>query len=102
MAKKRLVVSYENLPAGVIELVEKQYPEGWANHVMKVQTSKENFFFAILVDTEEISYLVKVKVKKDRKGIDADEDFLPEFDELSGPEPAPGPEQEPFAENHED
>ncbi len=102
MVKKRIVINYDNLPTGVLQEIEKQYPEGWANHVIKVQGAKDNFFYAILVDTEDISYLVKVKVKKDRKGIDSDEDFLPDFEEISGPDAAISPNDEPFAEQAEE
>ncbi|MCX6273225.1 MAG: hypothetical protein NTU44_18805, partial [Bacteroidetes bacterium] len=83
MAKKKLVINYDNLPPGVLAKIEKQFPTGWANHVFKVKGAKDSFFYAILVETEDVDYLVKVRVKKDRKGIDADEDFLPEFDDLS-------------------
>ena len=83
MPKKKLVVNYDNLPPGVLLQVEKQYPDGWMNHVFKVKGAKDAFFYAILVETEEVDYLVKVRVKKDRKGVDSDEDFLPEFDDLS-------------------
>jgi hypothetical protein len=83
MAKKKLVVNYDNLPPDVLPQVEKQYPDGWSNHVFKVKGLKDSFFYAILVETQEVDYLVKVRVKKDRKGVDNEEDFLPEFDELS-------------------
>ncbi|MEI6576084.1 MAG: hypothetical protein WCO63_07910 [Bacteroidota bacterium] len=100
MAKKKIVVNYDNLPPGVLTQIEKQYPEGWANHVIKVQGAKDNFFYAIVVDTEEISYLIKVKVKKDRKGIDED-DILQNFEEMTGPEPNINDQEEPEI-SHED
>jgi hypothetical protein len=102
MVKKRIIINYDNLPAGVLQEIEKQYPEGWANHVMKIPGAKDNFFYAILVDTADISYLVKVKVKKDRKGIDAEEDFLPDFEEISGPDIPDSSSDEPFAEHAEE
>ena len=102
MSKKKVVISYDNLPQGVLEEIEKQYPDGWANHVMKVQGLKDNYFYAILVDTEEASYLVKVKVKKDRKGIDSDEDFLPDFEDISGNDGNAHPHDEPFEEPAEE
>jgi hypothetical protein len=98
MIKKKLVVNYENLPPGVLELIEKQYPEGWANHVIKVQGAKDNFFYAIVVDSPEISYLIKVKVKKDRKGLDEDE-IIQDFDEMNGPDQQES-DHEP-ADNHD-
>lgn len=65
MERKRLIVHYNNLPAGVLEAIQKKYPLGWSNYVIKVETGNNNFFFAITVDTDEASYLVKVNVKID-------------------------------------
>ena len=65
MERKRLVVSYENLPATVIEAIIRKYPDGYQNHVIKVQAGSNNFH-AVTVDLDEVSYLVKVKVKVDK------------------------------------
>jgi predicted transcriptional regulator len=65
MERKRLVVSYENLPTEVIEAINRKYPDGHQNHVIKVQAGP-NTFHAVTVDLEEVSYLVKVKVKVDK------------------------------------
>ncbi|MDP4240943.1 MAG: hypothetical protein Q8904_15875 [Bacteroidota bacterium] len=65
MERKRLVVSYENLPPAVIEAISRKYPDGYLNHVFKVQAGNTSFH-AITVDTEDVSYLVKVKVKVDK------------------------------------
>ncbi len=83
MSKKKLVISFDNLPPGVMSQVEKQYPDGWINHVFKVQGPKDMHFYAILVVTEEVDYLVKVKIKKDKKGVDAEEDFLPDAEDAT-------------------
>ena len=65
MERKKLVVSYENLPPAVIEAIMRKYPDGYQYHVMKVQAGN-NSFHAITVDMEDVSYLVKVKVKVDK------------------------------------
>ncbi|HRY32301.1 MAG TPA: hypothetical protein P5531_04985 [Bacteroidales bacterium] len=83
MSKKKLIVNYDKLPPGVLSQIEKQYPDGWMNHVMKVKGPKDAFIYVILVETEEVDYLIKMKVKKDRKGVENEEDFLPEFNDLS-------------------
>jgi hypothetical protein len=80
MAKQRLVVKYDNLPPGVSEAIAKQYPDGYSNHVIKVQGANNTFFYAIFVDTPDISYLVKVKVKKDKKP-ENDDDLIPDLDD---------------------
>ncbi|MGB4204275.1 MAG: hypothetical protein WBJ84_01505 [Bacteroidales bacterium] len=64
--KKKVVINYEDLEPEVIQAIMKKYPSGYANHVVKVNLSNNKFFHAITVDTEDTSYLVKVKVKLDK------------------------------------
>jgi hypothetical protein len=80
MDRKRVIISYSNLPAEALEALKKKYPLGYTNFVMKVNTGKDSFFYAVTVDTEDASYLVKVPVKIDTKTDKDDEDI---FDETS-------------------
>lgn len=86
MERKRLVVSYNNVSPEVLEAIRKKYPLGYANHVIKVKTQGEDFFYAITVDTDTASYLVKVPVKIDTKGSVNDDDNLDELTEEKEPE----------------
>lgn len=81
MERKRLVVSYNNVSPEVLEAIRKKYPLGYANHVIKVKTQGEDFFYAITVDTDNASYLVKVPVKIDTKGSVNDDDALEDLNE---------------------
>lgn len=90
MERKSLVVSYNNVTTEVMEAIRKKYPLGFSNHVIKVKTQGEDFFYAITVDTNDASYLVKVPVKIDTKGIsedDALDDLGDEKEEDSYAEP---------------
>ncbi len=92
MERKRLVVSYNNVTPEVMDAIRKKYPLGYTNHVIKVKTKGEDFFYAITVDTDEASYLIKVPVKIDTKGIsddDALEDINDEKEEDTFTEPEP-------------
>ena len=60
-----MIVSMDNLPKGVPEAIRKKYPNGYADYVIKVPKVNNEFFYAITVDTESASYLVKVNVKID-------------------------------------
>jgi hypothetical protein len=80
MERKRLVVNYNNVSSEVMDAIRKKYPLGYTNHVIKVQTKGEDFFYAITVDTDDASYLIKVPVKIDTKGIN-DDDALDELNE---------------------
>lgn len=71
-----MVISYSNVSPEVLEAIRKKYPLGYSNHVIKVNTKGDDFFYAITVDTEEASYLVKVPVKIDTKGSLNDDDNL--------------------------
>ncbi|MFA6949419.1 MAG: hypothetical protein WCQ70_01925 [Lentimicrobiaceae bacterium] len=81
MERKRLVVSYNNVTEEVLEAIRMKYPLGYTNHVMKVKTQGDDFFYAITVDTDNASYLVKVPVKIDTKGSLNEEDTLGEIAE---------------------
>jgi hypothetical protein len=65
MEKKRLIVNIDNLPEGVLEAIRKKYPHGYNDYVIKVPKGISDHFYAITVDTENASYLVKVNVRVD-------------------------------------
>jgi hypothetical protein len=81
MDKKRLVVSYSNVTPQVLEAIRKKYPLGYSNHVIKVKTKGDDFFYAITVDTEDASYLIKVPVKIDTKANLNDDDPLEDIND---------------------
>lgn len=67
MAKKKMIISMENASKEVLEAIQKKYPNGWQDFVIKVEKGPDSFFHAITVDTDEASYLIKVNVKVDTK-----------------------------------
>ena len=81
MQRKRVIKSIENLTDDVLGALRMKYPEGWSNHIIKVNKGND-FFHAITLDTEEASYLVRVKVKVDTTS-DADKFGGKELDKLS-------------------
>ena len=80
MEKKRIIININNLPADALEALRLKYPLGYNNFVMKVKTGNDSFFYAVTVDTEDASYLIKVPVKIDQKSAKEDEDI---FDDTS-------------------
>lgn len=82
-AKKRVVISYRNLPENLQELLKSQYPEGYTNSMIRVEKEPGNFFYAVILETDDVNYLVKVDVKIDD---DVDEDDDKEYydDEIKG------------------
>jgi hypothetical protein len=84
--KRRIVVNYNQLAPELIELLNEKYPSGWRDYILKVEKGNGDFFHAIMLDTEDISYLIKVSVKvdsditddieKDLFGLGHDDDFM--------------------------
>lgn len=72
-SKKRVVVSYKNLSPELQEEIKKQYPNGYTDSMLRVDKGPEDFFYAIMLETEEVSYLVKVDVKVDDQVEDEDD-----------------------------
>ena len=64
-SKKKIVVSYKNLPPEIVELVKEKYPKGYSDVLMKIDKGNGQFFYAITLDTEDTDYLIKVDVKID-------------------------------------
>ena len=65
--KKRVVVSYKNLSPELQEEIKKQYPNGYTDRMLRIDKGPGDFFYAIMLETEDISYLVKVDVKVDEQ-----------------------------------
>ena len=70
MNKINKVIKFEDIPSDAMENLKEKYPEGWTDHIRKITKPNGDFFHAINVDTETVSYLVKVDVI-----VDSDEDI---------------------------
>lgn len=71
--KKRVVVSYKNLSPELQEEIKKQYPNGYTDSMLRIDKGPGDFFYAIMLETDDVSYLVKVDVKVDDQ-LDEEED----------------------------
>ncbi len=65
--KKRVVISYKNLSDELLDLVKKKYPYGYTDSMIRIDKGPGDFFYAIMLETEDVSYLIKVDVKIDSK-----------------------------------
>ncbi len=63
--KKRLIVSYHNLSPELQEELKQQYPAGYTDKMIRIDKPQGDFFYAVLLETPDINYLVKVDVKID-------------------------------------
>lgn len=67
VVKKRVVTSYSNLTPELIDVLKKRYPFGYTDYMIRIDKPSGDFFYAVVLETDEISYLVKVNVKIDNK-----------------------------------
>jgi hypothetical protein len=81
--KKRVVISYKNLTPELQEAVKKKYPHGWTDSMIRIDKSPTEFFYAIMLETDDISYLIKVDVKVD-SNVEEEEDKEYYDDEIKG------------------
>lgn len=86
MDKKKVIIHYNNLPPEVLEALREKYPDGHMHHVFKVTKPNNDFFYAVTVDTEDASYLIKVDVKIDNITEDKLDDAI--FSNIDGAKPA--------------
>lgn len=82
--KKRVVISYHNLSVELQEELRKKYPGGFTESMIRIDKGPGDFFYAVVLDTEDISYLVKVDVKIDGDVDDDDEKDYYEEDDIQG------------------
>lgn len=82
--KKRVIVSYKNLSDELKEAIKRQYPYGYNENMIRVDKGPGDFFYAIVLETEDISYLVKVDVKIDDGTGEEEDDKNFYEDEIKG------------------
>ena len=81
--KKRVVVKLQNMPEELQEEVRKQYPYGFTDHMMRIDKGPGDFLFAVVFETEDTNYLVKLDVNVDGQ-IEDDDDMEYYNDEIKG------------------
>lgn len=64
-ARRRIVTNYSNLSSELLEKLNEKYPLGWLNYIIKIDKGNGETFHAVMLDTEDTSYLIKVPVKVD-------------------------------------
>ncbi len=82
--KKRLIISQHNLPQELQEQLRLQYPNGFTDAMIRIDKGPGDFFYAVVLETEDINYLVKVDVKIDDDIQDEEEKDYYEDDEING------------------
>lgn len=72
--KKRVVISYHNLSPELQLELRKKYPLGFTESMIRIEKGPGDFFYAVVFETDEINYLVKIDVKVDGGGHEEEEE----------------------------
>ena len=64
ISKKKIIKSLENLSGDLLELIHQQYPNGYQASISRITNAKKEPIFVFPLDTEEVTYLIKVPVTK--------------------------------------
>lgn len=60
MAKQKIIKKFETLAPELIKLVQETYPDGYDEKLISFLSPKGELEFALPLETEEISYLIKM------------------------------------------
>ena len=83
MTKRRGIISYDKLTVEQKKQILRDYPDGYINHLTSIKTPNGETLDALIWETDEVIYLVKIKQPaiKQVKNEDVEEDdFEDELD----------------------
>lgn len=94
MVKRRAIISYEKLTLEQKKKLEKEFPEGFLGNLTTIKSPTGEVMDALIWETEEIIYLVKINKAAYTSSLedDDDDDFVD--DELEGEGDVPVEEEE--------
>jgi hypothetical protein len=82
MSKRRAIISYDKLSIDQKKQILRDYPDGYINHLTSIKTPTGETLDALIWETDEVIYLVKVsKVVPKSKPVAEDDDD--DFDEVA-------------------
>lgn len=85
MSKRRAIISYDKLSIDQKKQILKDYPDGYINHLTTIKTPTGETLDALIWETDEVIYLVKVnKIMPKAKPVadDEEDDFEDDFDKV--------------------
>jgi hypothetical protein len=101
MTKKRAIVSYEKLNIDQKKQLLLAFPDGFSSGMTQIKTPTGETLDALLWETEEIIYLVKIpKPTMKAKSVDDDDDDFE--DDLPKVADVKGEEEDEFADDEDD
>ena len=83
MTKRRGIISYDKLTVDQKKQILRDYPDGYINHLTSIKTPNGETLDALIWETDEVIYLVKIKqpaIKQVKNDDVEEEDFEDELD----------------------
>jgi len=83
MSKRRSIISYDKLTIEQKKQILRDYPDGYINHLTTIKTPTGQVLDALIWETEEVIYLVKInKVTPKPAKVEEDDDFDDDLDKV--------------------
>ncbi len=84
MSKRRSIISYDKLTIDQKKQILKDFPDGYINHLTSIKTPTGETLDALIWETDEVIYLVKInKITPKPAQIDEEEeDFEDDFEKV--------------------
>jgi DNA-directed RNA polymerase subunit delta len=82
MSKRRAIISYDKLTIDQKKQILKDFPDGYINHLTTIKTPTGEMLDALMWETEEVIYLVKINKIVPKAAVVEDEDDDFEEDEF--------------------
>jgi len=83
MTKRRGIISYDKLTVEQKKQILRDYPDGYINHLTTIKTPNGETLDALIWETDEVIYLVKIKqpaIKQVKDDDVEEDDFEDELD----------------------
>lgn len=82
MSKRRAIISYDKLTIDQKKQILKDFPDGYINHLTTIKTPTGEMLEALIWETDEVIYLVKINKSTPRPAaiLDDEEDDFDEED----------------------
>jgi hypothetical protein len=76
MSKRRSIISYDKLTIDQKKQILKDFPDGYINHLTSITTPTGEVLDALIWETDEVIYLVKInKITPKAVAVEEEDDF---------------------------
>ena len=84
MSKRRAIISYDKLTIEQKKQILRDFPDGYINHLTTIKTPTGETLDALMWETDEVIYLVKINKVAPKPAVvdEDDEEFGDDFDKV--------------------